>query len=461
MLLDSLLLVLLTSLAIASKKSSSSGSSGSSFSDDISGDIWTGQFEGYVGDDDSSSSGSAGVVVEVIDAKRMDDNRHFKHRQNAPQQNYYAGGMEDKFDDDSYGYEDNDKDVMNHMMQHDEDDVKHRRKPCKPTRCMTQSNTCCRRTTTDKVTTYILRRTTTTSVVTSSIVRSTTLTSTRVQTESTTILSLSTILSLDTTTLVQSTTRTVTLPNTTITISRTSTTQQPAKTVVSIVTQQILPCFTQFETCFYNCPYYEIEPGCGSCQPTIVPYEELEDVPVRRHHRSRKPRSHRRRHGHKKNGAAVEKMANLTDLSEMVEAKKHHRGVRAEIARCGEQPFCYHKPEMPPARLCDGCHHQPTPTLYNMGCHNHQQRVQPEYAIANGAGCKPSRVYVLPCATRMCTVQPTFEPIPTCGCWNEPAPITVTITVIPSPTTVTVSTHAPNVFCTTEIVCSLYTPLGM
>ena len=155
----------------------------------------------------------------------------------------------------------------------------HDRKPCRPTttRCIRPTNTCCRRTTTSKVTTYILRRTTTTSVVTSSVIRSTTTTAISRSTTSVTVTDSQTITATSLITSRTTSTSTISLPNTTFTLTRTSTQTLPNKTIVSIVTEQIMPCFTAFETCFYNCPYYDIEPTgrpCGrevECCPRLVP----------------------------------------------------------------------------------------------------------------------------------------------------------------------------------------------
>lgn len=139
---------------------------------------------------------------------------------------------------------------------------------CTPT--LRPTGSCCRRTTSDKVTTYILRRTTSTTTSTTSLTRSTTTTTTRLTTSTSTVSTTSTTTLSTTFTSVTTRSVTSTLPNTTFTVSRTSTTTLPRKTVISIVTQQIMPCFTEFETCFYNCPYYNAEPTCG-CEMPVEP----------------------------------------------------------------------------------------------------------------------------------------------------------------------------------------------
>lgn len=387
---------------------------------------------------------------------------------------YYAGRHRGHYYDDSESSLESDSSCG---ARH----YRHRPKPCPTTRCIRPSSTCCRRTTTDKVTTYILRRTTTTSFITSSITRVTTTTSISQTTSSTTLTSLTTTTSISTliTTVISS--RTTTLPNTTFTVSRTATTTLPNKTVISIVTQQIMPCFTQFETCFYNCPYYEIDPNCGcACKPTGTPQ------PEQRHHR----RHHRK--GHAKAALPVEKAGN----SKKPCGEKPHATIprpampRARVVNCNWEPkpdcFARRSPYQPPVYaqhdydaqperciinklpscMREGHRHRHHPHHDDCGCMPHHGCENPMgMAVANGYNpddCGCSRVYVLPCCTSMATLLPTYEPIPDCGCWNALPPVTVTVTTpmpmqCAAPFTVTAEA---NVFCTTQIVCAYYTPLG-
>lgn len=408
-----------------------------------------------------------------------------------------------------------------------------RHRPC-PTRCIRPSSTCCRRTTTDKITTYILRRTTTTTRVTTSVTQS--ITTTKISATTTTSVSVTTSVSTRSTTFTSLITisRTSTIPNTTFTVSRTATTTLPNKTVISIVTQQIMPCFTQFETCFYNCPYYEIDPNCGSaCKPTgqcHMPQQQQQWSEYSQEYR--RPRQHGRRHHrggkerrrHCKDGA-IAKNAEADDgkVCKPCGEEPHpvicrERMPRARlinwddevdprpIAGCDCRPPVYMPYDEDVQPIPEGCIINKLPRCMRDG-HRHSRRHRHRHceepcpiqnglcpapcpnvcecdqqwafheAFANGyrpngqhepgcgcAGCCPNRIYVLPCATSLCSLQPTFAPIATEGCWNVPQMSTITVCesavmaqIQPTPVTVTLE---PNVFCTTTIICARYENLG-
>jgi hypothetical protein len=294
--------------------------------------------------------------------------------------------------------------------------------PCQPSKkpCPEPSVvTCCRlKTTTDKVTSYILNKTTFTTISTDRQTK--TLVSIRSTTNTTTKSTSSTTTTTTSTTKTESTTTTksITLPNTTFKLTATVTTTAQQKTITAIVTEEIMPCFTEFETCYYNCPFYEVEPtGC----------------PTGRSH-------HRDRHHHNDHNDYQYQDDYMPYEEDMY---VDHHDWNGNNGQCGMQQC-----GMPQGQ-----------------CHN---------------PCAPTRIYVLPTATNYIQCPPTYAPIPPCGCWNTvqptcpapwpptpgPAPPPVPSTITLEPKTITLQTTLPpvyvtlepNVFCTTTIICAMYKP---